>query len=476
VKVRHHWPNTELAKIWATLLVVIVVGSSACRKESADGSSIPAHGTPPNVILVSIDTLRADHMSLYGYSRSTTPFLEELAEDAIVFDQFSQNGGGTLPSHVTMLTSLYPRTHQIFPGRDVPMPESMVTLAEHLKIHRYETGGFVDCIWLTRKFGFSQGFDHFDDQGGNIVSIGPKVFDWLHDQPASPFFLFLHVYDVHSKPDGLPYHCPEPFFSENLRFNSDSFDGCRSGLCATRFLRMVNARLDEGKEISDFLTPEEIKFLVELYDTGIAYIDEQMRLLIEELKSLGLYDNSLIVVTADHGENFMEHNRLLHSLGLYDTVTQVPLIIKMPEDAFGGTRVPHIASIVDIVPTILDIVGLPALPVSQGKSLVPMFAEDLPISDEVYIWQALRTERWKYVKTRGELFDLQDDPGERLNQASAHPDLVKAFDEKLQALETKAVADRADLKALSMAGEGSTGLSEEEIDQLKSLGYLDGDQ
>lgn len=460
----------------AGLLVFFLVFATACTgPSSSKGKRASGRGlSTPNIILISIDTLRSDHMSLYGYERPTTPFLEKWARQAVVFEEFSQNGGGTLPSHTTMLTSLYPRTHRVFPARKQPIPESWTTLAEHLRSRGYQTGGFVDCIWLMRKFGFSQGFDQFDEAGGHAQKILPRVIDWLNRRNEKPLFLFLHLYDVHSKPEGLPYHCPEPFFSEHLAKKCESFDGCRVGQCATRFLKKVNRELAAGKDVSEFLKPDEVAYIESLYDLGIQYIDDQLRSFFKQLADMGINQNSLIVVTADHGENFFEHGRFLHSLGLYDTMTQVPLIIRYPGGKYGGVRVSEPGSMVDLAPTILEIAGLSPLEKAQGRSLVPTFRDHRSVWKESYIWEAIRTPSWKYVKSRGELFDLRSDPGEQENLAPQHPELVEKFDSILKRREEDAIAFRGRLQ--SSETPGRAGLSAEEQQQLEALGYLSPNQ
>jgi len=460
-------PGSRIAGI--SLLFLLVIGCS--KNPAMEKSGTSPNETRPNIILISIDTLRADHMSLYGYAKNTTPFLRALAEEALVFDEFSENGGGTLPSHVSMLTSLFPRTHRILPARKLPIPEEWTTLPEHLQSLGYHTGGFTDCIWLMRKFGFEQGFDHFDDLGGHALEIIPRVYQWLETKKRKdPFFLFIHLYDVHSKPEGLPYHSPEPYFSEHLPKTHPSFDGCRMGECATRFLKKVNRGLAAGNAVSAYLSSPEISYVESLYDLGIGYIDEQLQRFIEKLRKDGLYDSSLIVITADHGENFLEHGRFLHSQGLYDSMTQVPLLIKLPGGAFGGTRITFPASIVDIAPTILATTGLPPLEHMQGKSLVPTWEEQHPVWKETYIWEAVRTPQWKYVKPRKELFHLQDDPGEQHNLADQHPELIQELGARLGRFEKEAIAFRDELRNQKTSGSAELTVSERE--ELQSLGYL----
>jgi len=192
----------------------------------------------PNVVLVSIDTLRADHMSLYGYARPTTPNLEALAREAVVFDAFFNAGGGTPPSHASLFTSLYPQVHGV--DRDTPLAGHETTLAELLHARGYKTAGFTDTVWLTSKFGFAQGFQTYDDRGGGLARILPRANRWLeqwreHGQGA-PFFLFVHLFDVHSAADRLPYDSPDGFNERFTEGYAGSFDGCIDGRCASRLL------------------------------------------------------------------------------------------------------------------------------------------------------------------------------------------------------------------------------------------------
>lgn len=428
-----------------------------------------AEDLPGRVILISIDTLRADHLSLYGYDRPTAPFLGRLAAEGIVFDSFSQNGGGTLPSHMTMMTSLHPRTHRVFPRNGRTLNPAFDTLAEVLSRRGFATAGFTDAGWMLGKFGFKDGFDRFDDSGGGFEVIMPKAKQWLNSHSSGPFFLFLHTYDVHSQSERLPYDCPEPFVSRFVSSLQSDFDGCRDGRCATEYLRWLNQQTAEGQSAADLVSAADLEFIMGLYDGCITYVDHQIESLMSHLQRLGIYDSSLIVITSDHGESFLEHERFLHQQGLYDTITRIPLIIKMPKMRHAGSRVPHLSATVDLLPTILDVLSIPPPEQTQGHSLLPTFRDNVSVQDEVYIFQAVRTLEWKWIRPRQELFRPRDDPYETNNIRAQQPDTVRALDQALQhALDWTAAA------RLSGPGDGSpVGLTGGELERLRALGYAE---
>lgn len=438
-----------------------------------DGASpIGAECSDCNVILISVDTLRADHLSVYGYRRPTTPHLEEFARDAVVFENAYHTGGGTLPSHLSILTSLYPTTHGVTTENALPLDEGWTTLGEALGDAGYATAAFVDGGWVRAKFGFARGFDVFDDDAGGFSRILPKAENWLRQHGDEKFFLFLHTYDAHSK-QRRPYNCPGEYPLRYVRDLDVDFDGCKDGRCANELFKWVNAEVREGRlNASEYFSPEEVDYISSLYDGCINYVDDQLHGFFQLLQEQGLYDRSLIIVTSDHGEEFLERGRFIHDQGGFEEMAHIPMLLKLPSSPVQGVRVPHLAATVDLMPTALQVVGVPQPGQVQGVSLLPAIVEDRPVRREVHIYTVLRTERWKYFRHRKKLYDLDADPGEQNNLYANYPEGVQSLDARLGTL---LEADH-EMRAAYLEGRlppPGVELSEEERKNLKALGYLE---
>lgn len=425
-----------------------------------------------NLVLVSVDTLRADRMSLYGYPRDTTPFLEELAREAVVFDRFFYNGGGTLPSHMSMMTSLHPATHGIGPATPKPLPEERETLAERLSEKGYATVAFVDGGWMSAKFGFDQGFDSYDETGGHLAAELPRVEAWLDGAKGRPFFLFVHTYDVHSSWLRLPYDCPGDAELRYVGTDAPAFDGCRDGLCASALFADVNRRARaEGSTVESYLAPAEIRFASDLYDGCIHYVDSELRRLVAALRSRGLWERTVFVVLSDHGEEFGEHGFLLHDQGGYEELARIPLLIRLPGGAAGGTRVSSLAAMVDLAPTLTRVLRVPPLAQAQGVSQDGAMLRGGPAREELHMYSVLRDGRYKYFLDEGRLFDLSADPLEQRNLWSSEPDRVRDLERRVrQQIARDLDAARRFDRDLRSAPDVS--LSPEEVERLRSLGYL----
>ena len=386
----------------------------------------------PNLILISLDTLRADRLSVYGYSRNTSPHLEELSRESVTFENFYYNGGGTLPSHMSMMTSLHPHVHGVLDNEKILEPER-VTLAEVLRSDGYTTAAFTDAGWMKGKFGFHQGFDLYDDEGGRFATIMPKVLDWIREHEREEFFLFVHSYDVHSEWGKLPYSCP---YSQAARYVSEpvpDFDGCRDGKCASKLLKWINTQTkNDAAGADNILSPDEVEYISDLYDGCINYADKRVAELLTLLKELKIYDETMIVITSDHGEEFFEHGYFLHDQGGYETVSHIPLILKFPFQEHAGTRVDSLGSLVDLMPTVLDILNLDTPVDAQGVSLKGATQEGFLPREDVVMVKNLRTDDWKFILRKQELYDIKEDSGEVNNLASAKPDVVKSLTHRLK--------------------------------------------
>ncbi len=433
-----------------------------------------------NVVLLSIDTLRADHLGLYGHSRPTSPTLDELAGESVVFDNFFNNGGTTLPVHMSMMTSLQPFAHMVLPSAKRRLEDERVTIAERLSEAGWATAAFTDSGWVRGEFGFDQGFETFDDSGGRLEAILPKALDWISARDSRPFFLFLHTYDVHSEWNELPYECPgEMQFTfqpeEELRYQS-----CADDVCASEKLAAMNRRLWTEPDLRGRLMAAGIhEELARLYDGCILYVDGKVRELIDHLRAEGRWEKTIFIVTSDHGEGFMEHNMLLH-ISPWEEVLRIPLIIRFPQSRAtqetrqgAGQRVDHIGTTIDIAPTILEALGLEPEETFRGVSLMPAIRNDEPVRDHFSVQNSARTAQWKYLEL-GKMqmvYDIASDPGELDNLAESQPNRLRQMQQlaaRLSAQDRKAYQD---FIAGVEAGEEVV-LDEKVKEELRSLGYV----
>lgn len=421
-----------------------------------------------NVLLISIDTLRADHLGAYGYERATSPHIDALAEDGILFERAFTQSHNTKISHATLLTSLHPTVHGV--TKDTALPERIETLAERLRAGGYTTAGFVtNPGWLGEQSGLAQGFDHYHEMWGNAEKQSDLALAWLADAVDEPFFLFLHYYDVHSDWKVLPY---ETGTDHDHRFAPprEDFHPCDADVCASRFLQQVNA----GKAV---LTEEDVRQTVALYDGGISYTDHHVGRVLAELEASGLSANTVVVVTSDHGEEFLEHGKFLHNQ-LHREVARVPLIIRVP-GASTGVRVAQPVGLVDVMPTLLDLVGIEADDVDEVEGS-PLLGPGPAATEVVLSFGAGEGDpdifargprfslRVRHGFSQWELYDTDVDPNEHVDISADRPDDARELLERTRhALQRQQeLRDRLNLSAVPAA------LLEEQEERLKALGYL----
>jgi arylsulfatase A-like enzyme len=403
------------------------------------------------VVLVTFDTTRADHLGCYGNDTVDTPTVDALAAEGVRFERALSAIPITLPSHSTILTGKYPPGHGVRDNGLFVLAEEQETLAEILKGHGYATGAAVGAFPLVARFGVDQGFDHFDDrlssEGLGVLGAGalaaPRlffeerraarvneaVFDWLEAVSADPFFLWVHYYDPHQ-----PHEPPPPY---DQLYANDRYDG------------------------------------------EIAYADESLGVLLDRLRSLGVYDRTLVVFTSDHGEGLGEHGELTHSYLVYDTTLHVPLIFRLPGGAGGGRVVAEPVRLVDLLPTILDLLELPVPDGLDGRSLEtaleggatsprPHYAESLSARFN-HNWGELRAlydGGWKYIHgPRPELYDLGADPRELHDLAGAEPEVAERMRSALAGFLARRAAASASVASVPDA---------ETRERLQALGYLQG--
>ncbi|MEX2260296.1 MAG: sulfatase-like hydrolase/transferase [Bryobacteraceae bacterium] len=394
----------------------------------------------PPVILISIDTLRADHLSCYGSGGRPTSNIDALTKGGTLFAQADAQAPLTLPSHVSMLTSTYPFANGIRDnGQKLSGKE--ITLAQVLRARGYRTGAFVGGFVLDRQFGLDRGFDTYDSpfrppadreaDSADLKRLGEDVVDsasrWVEKNAGSPFFLFLHLFDLHT-PDNLP--------------------------------PAMRARFSGPR-----------------YQAELGYVDMVLGNFFDFLKKRGLYENALIVFTSDHGESLGDHGENSHGYFIYQSTLHVPLIIRWPA-GMGPypERWEDAVSLMTIAPTIVEAAGAARPPQFQGKSLIGQLVRKGPrtleeiYSESLYAWNhfgtsslsSLRKGRYKYIDApKPEFYDLAEDPAEKSNLYPARRSLVQGYQQRLSSLKPKAQAKR-------------DGPSAEVTARLRSLGYLAG--
>jgi arylsulfatase A-like enzyme/Flp pilus assembly protein TadD len=394
--------------------------------------------SPPNVLLVTIDTLRADRVGAYGYALARTPAIDALAREGVLLEDAVVHVPQTRPSHASLFTGRYPFEHGLRDNAAGPLGAKWPTLAERLRAAGYDTGAVIGAYPVSRPSGLDRGFVFFDDPFGGherattrearserrAAEVVDRATAWLQRPHRGPFFLWVHLFDPHA-----PYEPPPPF----------------AALFAKR-----------------------------PYDGEVAYADAQLARLLETLDTGGRRESTLVVVTSDHGEGLGEHGEDEHMLLVYDSTLRVPLVLRWPGQLPAGTRVGGQFRGVDLLPTLLDLVGLPPVATS-GASRAAQVRSGRPIPDNEayaeslyghlhYGWaplRALRAEGWKYIEApHAELYSLREDRGELRNRLDDRGSVAEAMRGRLAAL------DAGD--AVSPAVDPSS------AERLAALGYVGG--
>ncbi|MGH9324083.1 MAG: sulfatase, partial [Vicinamibacteria bacterium] len=391
------------------------------------------------VILISIDTLRADHLGCYGYPRNTAPRIDAFRRDATLFEQAFAQAPSTLPSHASIFTSLLPRHHGASVARSSGIDPGAVTLAEILKRQGYENASFNGGIQLDALYGMARGFDTYVSARPSVASadvlVDPvdmfdhavnEAMEWMRDRKANPFFLFLHTYEIHH-----PY-TPDPALLAPM---DPDYDGSLPDDISVDLLKRIN---DGEIEIDD----ADLEHIMASYDAELRSVDTAFGKLVDFLQRERLYDDAVIIVTSDHGEEFGEHGFIgWHSHSLYDELLRVPLLVKLPGSRGAGQSVAAQVRGIDLAPTILDELGLEIPESFAGASLLPAIAgsgdppeyavsqKDVAIPDEE---ASIRTLAWKW--SRGRLFHLLSDPLETKDVSQANIDTAQGLSRALEGL------------------------------------------
>jgi len=409
-------------------------------------TTVPAAAAErPNVVLVTLDTTRADRMGFLGSTRGLTPALDALARQGTVFEKAFAQAPITTVSHATILSGTYPQFHRVN-DFGVPLPASVPWLPDLLRAQGYRTAAFVGSLILDPRGGlapgFDRGFDTYDAgfkakrgkesryatmerRGEEVVS---RALAWLGQRPPGPFFLWVHLYDAHD-----PYEAPEPFRS---------------------------------------------RFAKAPYDGEVAYVDAQVGKLVAGLRAAQLLDGTAVAVIADHGESLGEHGESTHGVFLYDPTIHVPVLLKRPAGRDAGRRVTARVSAVDLAPTLLEIAGVTAPAAIQGQSLLALSsaprAADRPAYAETdyprraFGWSSLaawRGDRFLYVKApRRELYDLAADPAAAHNVAEERKAVADGVARTLEEFRRRTASDGS--------GSAAPALDPQLAEKLASLGYV----
>jgi len=462
----------------------------------------------PNVILVMLDALRADHLFLYGYDKITSFNLAKFSQQAVIFEKAYSSSSWTKPSVATLLTGIYPGVHGAN-GWTEKLPTVFPTLSELLKEAGYNTVGISTNPFITRDFNFAQGFDHFNFiQGkgtkqllipsdpvsklifemnefafwaefidsevayGNAKTVNESAFTYLDHMGNEPFFLYLHYMDPHQ-----PYLPSKKHFSKGVYFSREE----------GKMLKATH-RPDTRVKISDDVADK----VVSRYDDEIRYVDEMLDDLFKKLEEDGYLENSMIIICADHGEEFLERGAGGHGHSMYQEQIHVPLIIKYPDGIYANTKVDDQVGLIDLVPTVLDYLDIPSGIEFDGESLMPLVEEisaGESEADELYFGEvhpfkegwpsdiyAVIHNNQKLIRSlkdddlvfeKKELYNLSEDPSELVN-------LMETAGDSLIELQTllDAYIQRCDSIHLSLGDMEDAEISEEQIERLKALGYI----
>lgn len=426
---------------------------SGCSKKSAPDR--------PNIILVTLDTTRADHLSCYGHIRKTTPNLDKLAEGSLLYTNAIAPSSWTLPSHASLFTGKFTSSHGARYDPDGPfflsdalgdnplykrfrvrgLAQNEEPLAAILKKNGYQTAAVVAGPWLKKVFGLAKGFDYYDDSkitrlnGKTADRVTDSALNWLKESHKNKFFLFLNYFDPHE-----PYMPPRKFL-EKMMPN-------------TLFSSMPRLQADKIR-----------------YDAEILFMDHHFERLIQYLKNMGIYDNTWIIVTADHGELLGEHGKFRHGFYLYQEEIHIPLILKYPAGEVSPGRTDVMVQLNDVFAMILDRLQIP-LPENTQASLPnnithPILAETYPLNFPSGHWRTIIKGNLKYLwnsKGRDKLFDLSNPRGEDINLIKKHPQKARDMLAQMNSY----------LAKLPMPGPPAPvqKLDKQTSEALKSLGYV----
>jgi len=417
----------------------------------------------PNIVIILIDTLRNDHLGAYGYKKNTSPSIDKMAREGVLFNNCFAQSPSTKASIASIFTSKYPSQHNVILNRDA-LDESFVTIAEALKDKGYKTAGFVtNNNRINSHFNYDQGFEEWSEFKNEPINkmTAKKITDtaipWLEKNSEKPFFLYLHYYDPHT-----PYQAPEPY--------KNFFDKTYKG--------NVNGSNTDLKNIKFFKeNPKELEHLISLYDSEIRYVDSEIKKFFDKLKELNIMDESLIILTSDHGEGFLEHDNFFHSYGVYSELINVPLIIRYPKIFKANQKSNIYVQHIDFFPFLMDVLAFKSKKgVFEGKSFLSLRQTNNAILSEHlrkgkswgFPQRGLIYKGWKLIKDifsdHVELFDIRKSSDDINDVSKQKPKITSALKKKLSRMEKKL--------AKTMVRSPKVKLNRQMKERLKSLGYI----
>jgi arylsulfatase A-like enzyme/Tfp pilus assembly protein PilF len=425
--------------------ILVVAGMCLCVAQLVSSAEPPEAANKPSLLMITLDTVRADYLSCNGSKRVSTPQLDRLARDGVNFTRARTSVPLTLPAHASIMTGNYPPVHGVRDNGSYRLPEEQLTLAEVLDGHGYETAAFIGAFVLDRDFGLAQGFDVYDEGVWGSASVLESLIAersadavrnafsrWLEGRAGEgPFFAWIHLYDPHA-----PYVPPQPF---RKRYAENPYAG------------------------------------------EIAYTDAVVGKIVEDLESRKLLDSTLVAVVGDHGEALGEHGEQTHSLLIYNSTIHVPMLLHLPGLIPPGKTVDHLARTIDLAPTILDYMGI-SQTIGQGTSLRPL-VEGETLNEEISAyseslypslnlgWSELRGlemgEHRFILAPRPELYNLTNDPGERENLIESNPTMADELELTLASL----------MESMPESGGQSRRATDPQTEaMLRSLGYVSSSQ
>jgi len=423
-----------------------------------------------NVILISIDALRADHLGAYGYERDTSPNIDEFAKESIFFENAYSTTAWTFPSHFSIFTSRYPNENELLIYPNIrAFNDSYTTLTEILKSEGYETVGFTGGGWVAGKLGFGQGFDKYSTNRRNFEDNIKNLFNWTveHD-PNKKFFLFIHGYNCHR-----PYTPPD-FLKK--KFIKEIPKECEE----------VTFKDIEPQKFECLKAENGIEYAISQYDSEIFYVDMIIKEIFDELKRNNLYDNSIIIITSDHGEELKDHGGMDHINTLYQELIKVPLIIRLPNQK--SKTINSKVTNLDLMPTLLEILSIEYnKEIIHGKSILPLLKTEKepniftltgrkPKNKEKFILLSVINKNLKFIIGAEqdkpgvyELYDLEKDPLEKNNliNDSEYESIAISLEKDIENW-----ANKINLNLDLYKVEEKTELDEETLEQLRALGYM----
>ncbi len=504
------------------LLVCLAIGLSSCGKET--------ERRPPNVVIVLLDTLRPDRMGCYGYERDTTPNLDALASEFFIFDAAQSTAPWTAPALISLMTALYPDAHGV---RTAPFPERLSdgarTLAQLLRGRGYATAAFTEGAYARGDFGLDKGFDiyHVEELKGDkpthelltqrLTNNLDLAVEWLGKRAEEPFLLFFHTYEVHS---------PQLPAEKYVRLFRPDYDAAQHEAAVLRAIEHWNEHheIDEdgvrlimqeyatsgfakvpAPESAELLReraqalgvsfteqsyatwPDLVTLVRDLYDADLRRTDEELTRLWRALREGGHWDDTIVVVVSDHGEGLGDHGVLWHGATLQEALLRIVLMIRAPGPRFTPRRVPDVAPIVDVMPTLLELTGTPTEGlILQGRSLVPLM-EGRPSPRAAYSHAGrrfrgvvaqrytIRTDQWRLVVDEDEgwtrLYDLLNDPHELVDVSDREPAMVEQLLERLTRQRAIDASLRRRLGPTAETGD----LDPAALRELEAMGYIGAD-